>query len=170
MAHTITLEVNGRRRTLAVEARRLLVEVLREELGLTGTKRGCESNICGACTVLLDGQNVHACCVLAVQADGRRVTTIEGLSGGGGLHPVQQGFLEQLGYQCGFCTPGMILAAAALLAENPAPTDEEIRHGLTGNICRCTGYVQIIESVKAAARALQAAQAESQPGGAGHAS
>jgi len=153
MKQKITVEVNGRMRELEVEPRRLLVELIRDDLGLTGTKHACESNICGSCTVLLDGQNVHSCCVLAVQADGKKVTTIEGLSRGAGLHPVQQAFLDHLGYQCGFCTPGMIMSSVALLSENPAPTDEEIRFGLTGNICRCTGYVQIIESVKAAAKA-----------------
>ena len=157
MRHRIWLEVNGRRCDLEVEARRLLVEVIREDLGLSGTKRGCESNICGACTVLLDGKNAHSCCVLAIQADGRKITTIEGLSQGAEMHPMQKSFLENLGFQCGFCTPGMIIAAVALLSEAPNPTDEEIRYGLTGNICRCTGYVQIAESVRAAARARQTA-------------
>jgi aerobic carbon-monoxide dehydrogenase small subunit len=155
MKNKITLEVNGREHQLEVESRRLLVEVIRDDLGLTGTKRGCESNICGSCTVMLDGQTVHACCVLAVQADGKKVTTIEGLSQGNELHPVQQGFLDHLGFQCGFCTPGMIMSAAALLDENPDPSEAEIRYGLTGNICRCTGYVKIIESVQAAAQALR---------------
>jgi carbon-monoxide dehydrogenase small subunit len=156
MKHNISLEINGRKRELEVESRRLLVEVIRDDLGLTGTKRGCESNICGTCTVLLDGQNVHSCCVLAVQADGRKVTTIEGLSRTGELHPAQKGFLESLGYQCGFCTPGMVVSTAALLAENPEPTDPEIHAALTGNICRCTGYVQIVESVRAASRLMTA--------------
>jgi len=155
MRNQISLEINGRQHHLEVESRRLLVEVLRDDLGLTGTKRGCESNICGACTVLLDGRNVHSCCVLAVQADGKKVTTIEGLSRGNELHPVQQGFLDKLGFQCGFCTPGMIMSSVALLDENANPTEAEIRYGLTGNICRCTGYVKIIESVQAAAEALR---------------
>ena len=155
MRNQISLEINGRQHHLEVESRRLLVEVLRDDLGLTGTKRGCESNICGACTVLLDGRNVHSCCVLAVQADGKKVTTIEGLSRGNQLHPVQQGFLDKLGFQCGFCTPGMIMSSVALLDENANPTEAEIRYGLTGNICRCTGYVKIIESVQAAAEALR---------------
>lgn len=155
MKHSITLEVNGRRHRLEVEPRRLLVEVIRDDLGLTGTKRGCESNICGSCTVLLEGHSVHACCVLAVQAGGKRVTTVEGLAEGGTLHPVQKGFLDHLGFQCGFCTPGMILSSVALLSENPEPTPEEIRLGLTGNICRCTGYVKIVESVQAAAQGMK---------------
>ena len=155
MRNQISLEINGRQHHLEVESRRLLVEVLRDDLGLTGTKRGCESNICGACTVLLDGRNVHSCCVLAVQADGKKVTTIEGLSRGNQLHPVQQGFLDKLGFQCGFCTPGMIMSSVALLDENANATEAEIRYGLTGNICRCTGYVKIIESVQAAAEALR---------------
>jgi aerobic-type carbon monoxide dehydrogenase small subunit (CoxS/CutS family) len=153
--YPITLIVNKRPYPLEVEARQLLVQVLRDDLGLTGTKQGCESNICGSCTVLVEGQSVHACCVLAVQANGKRVTTIEGLSQDGNLHPVQKGFLDNLGFQCGFCTPGMIMSAYALLCENPDPTPEEIRSGLTGNICRCTGYVKIVESVQAAAQAMQ---------------
>jgi carbon-monoxide dehydrogenase small subunit len=149
--HRIRLNVNGAWRELEVESRRLLVEVVRDDLGLTGTKRGCESNTCGSCTMLVDGISVHACTMLAVQADGAEVETIEGLMQGQELHPVQQGFLDHLGYQCGFCTPGMIMSSVALLRENPDPDEAEIRHGLTGNICRCTGYVKIIKSVQAAA-------------------
>lgn len=152
MKHTIRLTVNGRERELAVESRRLLAEVLRDDLGLTGTKRGCETNACGACTALLDGQSVHTCSVLAVDADGRQVTTIEGLGDRGHLHPVQRAFLDHLGYQCGFCTPGMVVAAVALLSQTPHPTADEVRRGLTGNLCRCTGYVKIVESVMAAAQ------------------
>lgn len=156
MKHHIQLEVNGREHALEVESRRLLIEVLRDDLGLTGAKAACETNNCGACTVLMDGQSVHSCCVLAVQADGKRITTIEGLGRPEALHPVQQAFLDHLGYQCGFCTPGMVMSSAALLAENNDPTDEEVRHYLTGNICRCTGYAKIVESVLAAARRMQA--------------
>jgi aerobic carbon-monoxide dehydrogenase small subunit len=150
MHHDITLAVNGILHILRVESRRLLVEVLRDDLGLTGTKRGCETGHCGACTVLLDGAAAHACCVLAVQADGRQVTTIEGLKVGDELHPLQRAFLDELGYQCGFCTPGMVMSSLALLNEKPDPTEEEIRHALTGNLCRCTGYAGIVRSVKAA--------------------
>lgn len=157
MKQLIRLEINGRSYQLEVESRRLLVEVIRDDLGLTGTKRGCESNICGACTVLLNGESVHSCCVLAVQAHGKNVMTIEGAGKDGKLHPVQQGFLDNLGYQCGFCTPGMIMSSIALLNENPNPTPEEIRLGLTGNICRCTGYVKIVQSIQAAAEAIRTA-------------
>jgi carbon-monoxide dehydrogenase small subunit len=156
--HSIHLVVNDQPYELAVESRRLLVEVLREDLGLTGTKRGCDSSICGACTVLLDGMSVHACSVLAIQANGRRVTTIEGLGTKDDLHPVQKAFYENQGYQCGFCTPGVVLSAVALLHENPNPTPEAIQMGLAGNLCRCTGYVKIVKSVLAAARELQGSQ------------
>jgi carbon-monoxide dehydrogenase small subunit len=154
MKHRIKLLVNGEPYELEVESRRLLVEVLREDLGLTGTKRGCESSICGACTVLLDGASVHACSILAVQANGKSVTTIEGLGTKNHLHPVQQAFYENQGYQCGFCTPGVILSAVALLSDNPRPTSEEVQLGMAGNLCRCTGYVKIVKSVLAAAEAL----------------
>jgi carbon-monoxide dehydrogenase small subunit len=154
MKHHIRLEVNGEMCVLEVESRRLLIEVLRDDLGLTGAKAACETNNCGACTVLMDGRSVHACCVLAVQADGKRITTIEGLGCPGALHPVQQAFLDHLGYQCGFCTPGMIMSSTALLDENADPTADEVRHYLTGNICRCTGYAKIVESVLAAARGM----------------
>lgn len=154
MKHTIRLTVNGRERELEVESRRLLAEVLRDDLGLTGTKRGCETNACGACTALLDGRSVHTCSVLAVDADGRQVTTIEGIGGLKDLHPVQEAFLKHLGYQCGFCTPGMVMTTVAMLRETPHPTADEVRRGLTGNLCRCTGYVKIVESVMAAAQAV----------------
>jgi carbon-monoxide dehydrogenase small subunit len=147
----LRLTVNGVRHELAVEPRLLLVHLLRERLGLTGAHVGCDTTNCGACTVHLDGESVKSCTVLAVQADGSEVTTIEGLAPAGGLHPLQEGFWEKHGLQCGFCTPGMIMAAADLLRRNPNPTDEEIRHGLEGNLCRCTGYQNIVEAVKAAA-------------------
>jgi carbon-monoxide dehydrogenase small subunit len=148
--HSITLTVNGSRIDRDVESRTLLVHFLREELGLTGTHIGCDTSSCGACTVHLDGEAVKSCTVLAVQADGSAVVTIEGLSADG-LHPMQQAFHEQHALQCGYCTPGMIMAATHLLERNPNPTEEEIRHGLEGNLCRCTGYQNIVEAVKQAA-------------------
>jgi carbon-monoxide dehydrogenase small subunit len=147
----VEVTVNGEKREADVEARLLLVHWLRDELGLTGTHVGCDTTNCGACTVHLGGEAVKSCTVLTAQADGAEVTTIEGLSGGNGLHPVQSAFWEKHGLQCGFCTPGMIMAAADLLARNPNPSDEEIRHGLEGNLCRCTGYHNIVEAVKSAA-------------------
>ncbi|HEX5585315.1 (2Fe-2S)-binding protein [Gaiella sp.] len=150
---SITLEVNGERREAEVEPRRLLVYFLREELGLTGTNVGCDTSSCGACTVLLDGESVKSCTVLAVQADGSEITTIEGLADGERLHPVQQAFHEQHGLQCGFCTPGFVMATVSLLEENPSPTEAEIRYALEGNLCRCTGYHNIVRAVEAAARA-----------------
>jgi carbon-monoxide dehydrogenase small subunit len=150
---SITLEVNGERREAEVEPRRLLVYFLREELGLTGTNVGCDTSSCGACTVLLDGESVKSCTVLAVQADGSEITTIEGLADGDRLHPVQQAFHEQHGLQCGFCTPGFVMATVSLLEENPSPTEAEIRYALEGNLCRCTGYHNIVRAVEAAARA-----------------
>ncbi|HEY5318141.1 MAG TPA: (2Fe-2S)-binding protein [Solirubrobacteraceae bacterium] len=156
MRVTIRVTVNGDERTAEVEPRDLLVHTLRDELGLTGTHVGCDTSSCGACTVHLDGEAVKSCTVLSVQADGHAVTTIEGLSGADGeLHPLQTGFWEQHGLQCGFCTPGMIMAAADLLARNANPTEEEIRHGLEGNLCRCTGYHNIVKAVQQAA-AVQA--------------
>ena len=149
----ITLSVNGHERTGEVEARVLLVHYLRDTLGLTGTNVGCDTSSCGACTVLLDGESVKACTVLAVQADGHDVTTIEGLAAStdDGLHPMQQAFHEQHGLQCGYCTPGMIMAAVSMLRENPHPSDDEVRLGLEGNLCRCTGYHNIVLAVQAAA-------------------
>jgi aerobic carbon-monoxide dehydrogenase small subunit len=147
----VELTVNGERRTADVEARLLLVHWLRDHLGLTGTHVGCDTTNCGACTVHMDGEAVKSCTILTAQADGAEVTTIEGLSAGDGLHPVQAAFMDKHALQCGFCTPGMIMAAADLLARNPNPSDEEIRHGLEGNLCRCTGYHNIVEAVKAAA-------------------
>ena len=147
----VEVTVNGEKREADVEARLLLVYWLRDELGLTGTHVGCDTTNCGACTVHINGEAVKSCTVLTAQADGTQVTTIEGLSDGNELHPVQTAFWEEHGVQCGFCTPGMIMAAADLLARNPNPTDEEIRHGLEGNLCRCTGYHNIVEAVKSAA-------------------
>ncbi len=150
----IAVTVNGQGHDDEVEPRQLLVYYLREQLSLTGTVVGCDTSSCGACTVLMDGESVKSCTVLAVQADGAELTTIEGLApNGGGLHPVQQAFHEAHGLQCGFCTPGMVLATVSLLEENPSPTDEEIRHALEGNLCRCTGYVNIVKAVKSAAAA-----------------
>jgi carbon-monoxide dehydrogenase small subunit len=154
----ITLTVNGTRREADVEPRTLLADFLREGLGLTGTKVGCETSQCGSCTVHLDGSAVKSCTVLAVQADGANVVTIEGLADGAQLHPMQTAFWEQHGLQCGFCTPGMIMSAVDLLATEPAPTDEEIRHGLEGNLCRCTGYENIVRAVRAAAGTAEVAR------------
>jgi carbon-monoxide dehydrogenase small subunit len=147
----VRLTVNGVLHEVEIEPRLLLVHLLRDRLGFTGTHVGCDTSNCGACTVHLDGDAVKSCTVLAVQADGAEVTTIEGLAPDGGLHPLQKGFWEKHGLQCGFCTPGMIMAAADLLKRNPNPTEEEIRHGLEGNLCRCTGYQNIVDAVKAAA-------------------
>src|SRR5204862_6086672 len=147
MKRAINLSVNGVARTDEVEPRLLLVHYLREVLGLTGTHVGCETSICGACTVLLDGQAVKSFTILAVQADGSNITTIEGLATNGDLHPVQEGFWEHHGLQCGYCTPGMIIAASQIIDRHPNPTREEIRHGLEGNLCRCTGYQHIVEAV-----------------------
>ena len=152
----ITVTVNGERQTTEVEPRLLLVHYLRDVLGLTGTHVGCETSLCGACTVRLNGDAVKSCTVLAVQADGGEVTTIEGLAKNGELHALQDGFWEEHGLQCGYCTPGMIMAASQLLERHPNPTDEEIRHGLEGNLCRCTGYQHIVNAVKHAAKKLAA--------------
>jgi carbon-monoxide dehydrogenase small subunit len=146
---TITLSVNGKEYTRDVEPRLLLVDFIRETLGLTGTNIACDTSQCGSCTIHLDGMAVKSCTVLAVQADGGRVTTIEGLATNGQLHPVQQAFWENHGLQCGFCTPGMIMMAASLVEKNPNLSDDEIRHGLEGNLCRCTGYENIVKAVKA---------------------
>jgi carbon-monoxide dehydrogenase small subunit len=148
----ITLTVNGEKHEVAVEPRQSLLHVLREELHLTGTKEGCSEGECGACTVLLDGQTVDSCLIFGVEANGREIVTIEGLAKGDQLHPVQKAFAEYGAVQCGFCTPGMILAAKALLDSNPRPTEAEIRRGIAGNLCRCTGYVKIVEAIKAAAQ------------------
>ena len=150
MTH-VSLTVNGQRQELDLEPRELLVEVLRNRLGLTGTNVGCDTSSCGACTVLLDGESVKSCTLLGVQADRLEVTTIEGLATNGSLHPVQEAFHANHALQCGYCTPGMVLAAVSLLAETPSPTEAEIRNALEGNLCRCTGYQNIIRAVQAAA-------------------
>jgi len=154
----IELEVNGERREADVEPRTLLVSLLREDLELTGTHVGCDTSQCGACTVHVDGRAVKSCTMLAAQADGRSVTTIEGMGRADALHPLQQAFWDKHGLQCGFCTPGMIMAAADLVARNPDPTDAEIRHAIAGNICRCTGYHNIVAAVREAARAMREGQ------------
>jgi aerobic carbon-monoxide dehydrogenase small subunit len=151
----VELTVNGERRAAEVEARMLLAHFLRESLGLTGTHIGCDTSSCGACTVLLDGVPVKSCTMFAVQARGRKLTTVEGLEGPEGLHPMQQAFHEEHGLQCGFCTPGMMLSAIALLEENPDPSEAEIRWGLSGNVCRCTGYENIVKSVQRAAATMR---------------
>jgi carbon-monoxide dehydrogenase small subunit len=147
----ITVTVNGRKHSADVEPRTLLVHFLRETLGLTGTHVGCDTSSCGACVVHINGEGVKSCTVLAVQADGAEITTIEGLAQDGVYHPVQEGFWEKHGLQCGYCTPGMIMSGAYLLQRNPNPTDAEIRHALEGNLCRCTGYQNIVEAIKYAA-------------------
>jgi carbon-monoxide dehydrogenase small subunit len=151
----LSVTVNGERRESEVEPRQLLVHYLRETLGLTGTHVGCDTSNCGACTCHVDGESVKSCTLLAVQAEGAEVLTIEGLGQEGNLHPLQQGFWEQHGLQCGYCTPGMIMAAADLLKRNPSPTDDEIRTGLEGNLCRCTGYENIVRAVRQAAGSAQ---------------
>jgi carbon-monoxide dehydrogenase small subunit len=155
-ARTLTVTVNGEERSAEVEPRLLLVHFLRDSLGLTGTHIGCDTTSCGVCTVLLDGVPVKSCTVFAVQASGRELTTVEGLIQGGQLHPIQEAFREEHGLQCGFCTPGMMLTALALLRENPDPSPKEIRWALSGNICRCTGYQNIVNAVRAAAPKLAA--------------
>jgi carbon-monoxide dehydrogenase small subunit len=147
----VSLAVNGVRHELDLEPRELLVYVLRDRLRLTGTNVGCDTSSCGACTVLLNGESVKACTVLGVQADGAELTTIEGMASNGALHPIQQAFHEAHGLQCGFCTPGMVMATASLLAQTPDPSEEQIRHALEGNLCRCTGYQNIVEAVRGAA-------------------
>ena len=155
MPGRIELLVNGERRSLDVEPRTLLVHALRDGLGLTGTHVGCDTSQCGACTVLLDGQAVKSCTMLAAQAEGKPVTTIEGLASDGDLHPVQRAFVDHRGLQCGFCTPGMILTATELLGREPDPDEPTIRHALHGNLCRCTGYEPVVKAVRAAAAALR---------------
>ena len=147
----VSITVNGAEHVLELEPRELLVYVLRERLGLTGTNVGCDTSSCGACTVLLDGESVKSCTLLGVQVDGHEITTIEGLATNGTMHPVQEAFHERHGLQCGYCTPGFIMAAVSLLDETPNPTEEEIRHALEGNLCRCTGYHNIVRAVQTAA-------------------
>jgi carbon-monoxide dehydrogenase small subunit len=154
---SVEATVNGQRREAAVEPRLLLVHFIRETLGLTGTHIGCDTTSCGACAVLLDGVPVKSCTMLAVQAAGSEITTVEGLQQGAELHPIQQAFREEHGLQCGFCTPGMMLTSVALLAENPSPTNEEIRWAISGQICRCTGYQNIVKAVQRAAQAMREA-------------
>jgi carbon-monoxide dehydrogenase small subunit len=151
MQHSIQITVNGRPRELTVPSNRLLLDALREGMDLTGTKRGCDEGVCGACTVLMDGEPVNSCLTLAVEADGREITTIEGLARDGQLHPLQAAFIEHGAVQCGFCTAGMLLTASVYLQENPHPSEPELRHALEGNLCRCTGYVKIIQAILAVA-------------------
>ena len=153
--HEITVMVNGHEQSLEVEPRLLLVHMLRDKLGLTGTHVGCDTTSCGACTVLVDGTPIKSCTHFAVQVDGRELKTVEGLADGAQLHPIQQGFKEEHGLQCGFCTPGMLLVTSALLEENANPSEEEIRWAISGNICRCTGYQNIVKAVQWAANAMR---------------
>jgi carbon-monoxide dehydrogenase small subunit len=155
MAERISVTVNGKTYEKEVEPRTLLVHFLRDVLGLTGTNIGCETSLCGACTVMMDGEAVKSCTQLAVQADGSQIMTIEGLAENGKLHPLQEGFWEKHGLQCGYCTPGMIMSAYGLLKQNPSPSEDEIRHGLEGNLCRCTGYHNIVKAVQYAAEQMQ---------------
>jgi carbon-monoxide dehydrogenase small subunit len=155
----VSVTVNGEFREADVEARTLLVYFLRETLGLTGTNVGCDTSTCGSCTVLLDGESVKSCTLLAAQADGRQVTTIEAMASNGDLHPLQDAFHRNHGLQCGYCTPGMIMAAKSLLDENPNPTEEQVREGLEGNLCRCTGYQNIVKSILDAAGSMSGANA-----------
>ena len=165
MKKTITLEVNGVAETAEVEVGQTLLRFLRDGLDLTGTKEGCNEGECGSCMVLLDGRPVNSCLVLAVEADGRSVTTVEGLSKEGLLHPLQKAFLSQSAVQCGFCTPGMVVSAAALLREVPDPTEDDVKKALAGNLCRCTGYKQIVDAVREAAAAMRAAAADGSDAG-----
>jgi carbon-monoxide dehydrogenase small subunit len=161
MKALLSLLVNGETRDVVVAPHKTLLEVLREDLALTGTKHGCELGECGTCTVLLDGEPVLSCLALPVECQGRRVTTVEGMAEGGRLHPLQQAFAELGAAQCGYCTPGILLTAQALLADNPVPTRDEIRHALAGNLCRCTGYTKILEAVELAALRISGARGES---------
>ena len=159
----VTVTVNGVERRAEVEPRLLLVHFIRETLGLTGTHIGCDTTSCGACTVLLDDRPIKSCTMFAVQADGRRIRTVEGLAQNGQLHPIQEGFWQEHGLQCGFCTPGMMLTAVALLERNPDPTELEIRQAISGNLCRCTGYINIVRAVQHASNAIQTASWPSSP-------
>jgi carbon-monoxide dehydrogenase small subunit len=155
MTHTIQMRVNGKDYTADVPSQRLLIDCLRYDLGLTGTKEGCSVGVCGACTVVMDGVLVSSCLTLAVLADGKEITTVEGLAQNGKLHPVQQAFIDYGGFQCGICTPGMVVAAKALLDQNQNPSDDDIKDWMMGNLCRCTGYYKIIESIRGAATRMQ---------------
>ena len=155
MTHTIRMRVNGKDYTADVPSQRLLIDCLRYDLGLTGTKEGCSVGVCGACTVVMDGVLVSSCLTLAVLADGKEITTVEGLAQDGKLHPVQQAFIDYGGFQCGICTPGMVVAAKALLDQNQNPSDDDIKDWMMGNLCRCTGYYKIIESIRGAATRIQ---------------
>jgi len=153
--HNVTIDINGSSYTREVDSRLLLVHFLRENLQMTGTHIGCDTSSCGACTVLMDGRSIKSCTVYTVQANGKSLTTIEGLEDGGNLHPLQEGFHEEHGLQCGFCTPGMIMRGIEILEKNPNPSEEEIRWGISGNLCRCTGYVNIVKSIQYAAEKMQ---------------
>jgi carbon-monoxide dehydrogenase small subunit len=163
----VTLTINGQPYTADVEPRLLLVHFIREVAGLTGTHIGCDTTSCGACTVLVDGVPAKSCTLLAVQVDGAHLRTVEGLEQNGQLHPVQDGFVQEHGLQCGYCTPGMMMTAVALLERNPQPTEEEIRHAISGNLCRCTGYVNIVKSIQYAAKQLSTAMTAPTPAGVG---
>ncbi len=156
MKHNIRLTVNGESYTVAVEPCESLLDVLRDKLSLTGTKKGCNRGDCGACTIIIDGKTVNSCLVLAVEADDKEVLTVEGLANNGQLHPIQEAFVQYGAVQCGYCTPGMIMSVKALLDENPNPTEEEVKRAIGGNLCRCTGYVKIIDAIKKAAEVIQA--------------
>jgi len=160
MQRIIHLNINDENYEVIVRPRESLLDVLRNKLNLTGTKQGCNEGDCGACTVIMDGRTVNACLVLAVEAEGRKVLTVEGLARGPELHPLQEAFIRHGGFQCGFCTPGMLMSAKALLDENPDPSDEQIRRGISGNLCRCTGYAKIVESIREAARAMRGETAD----------
>ena len=153
--HTVSIDINGTNVTKEVDSRMLLVHFIREELQMTGTHIGCDTSSCGACTILMNGRSVKSCTLYTVQASGKSVKTIEGMEEGGALHPLQEGFHEEHGLQCGFCTPGMIMRAAELLEKNPNPSEEEIRWGISGNLCRCTGYVNIVKAIQYAAEKMQ---------------
>ena len=153
--HSVSIDINGKTVNKEVDSRMLLVHFIREELQMTGTQIGCDTSSCGACTILMDGRSVKSCTLYTVQANGKSVKTIEGMEEGGALHPLQEGFHEEHGLQCGFCTPGMIMRAAELLEKNPNPSEEEIRWGISGNLCRCTGYVNIVKAIQYAAEKMQ---------------
>ena len=153
--HTVRIDINGTTVTKEVDSRMLLIHFIREELHMTGTHIGCDTSSCGACTILMNGRSVKSCTLYTVQANGKSVKTIEGMEEGGALHPLQEGFHEEHGLQCGFCTPGMIMRAAELLEKNPNPSEEEIRWGISGNLCRCTGYVNIVKAIQYAAEKMQ---------------